>query len=513
MKLNARTFFATAVLAATIVFSACPAETTKETAVSSIPDEWKNLRIYQVMVSAFQDGDPSIGYEQAYGPWDQTTGGDLRGIINALPYIKSLGMNAIWMTPIFDSAGKNDEKLNSTGYYAYDYFNVDPHFGTKDDLTELVEKAHSRGIYVILDGVFGHWSQGGIKKSPSGNLPKRSHGQYKGCDYPESLAFFNEVAAYWIKNFNIDGWRLDQCYQVGLGEHANGDGDNCYTGGHNYWYEIRKTVEEAAASNGTLGYMVGEHWNGNAAIIQKGSVNPGSADGYGLRSCFDFPARYKIVQSLAKEEGTNTGTTSLDEAVSYCLSSASTKGYSHPDGGYIPNLFITNHDLFRFGNLVNRKFGDDNTTDRYFGLHRAAIAILAVYSGPITLYYGDEWGAYTAGYNKEGDLGAYNDNSSRTSGKVDNFTKNERSLVEYTSKLMNVRSQYPAMWKGNLVTEKSTSDYFIGKKVLKNERSVGFIINKSANTVKYNFKGTDLLTGQTTDGSCPPYSAEFVLLD
>ena len=110
MKLNARTFFATAVLAATIVFSACPAEITKKTAVSSIPDEWKNLRIYQVMVSAFQDGDPSIGYEQAYGPWDQTTGGDLRGIINALPYIKSLGMNAIWMTPIFDSAGKNDRQ-------------------------------------------------------------------------------------------------------------------------------------------------------------------------------------------------------------------------------------------------------------------------------------------------------------------------------------------------------------------------------------------------------------------
>lgn len=350
MKLNARTFFATAVLAATIVFSACPAEITKKTAVSSIPDEWKNLRIYQVMVSAFQDGDPSIGYEQAYGPWDQTTGGDLRGIINALPYIKSLGMNAIWMTPIFDSAGKNDEKLNSTGYFAYDYFNVDPHFGTKADLTELVEKAHSMGIAVILDGVFGHWSKDGIKKSPFGNLPKRSHGQYKGCDYPESLAFFKEVAAYWIKNFNIDGWRLDQCYQVGLGEYANGDGDNCYTGGHNYWYEIRKTVEEAAASNGTLGYMVGEHWNGNAVIIQKGSVNPGSADGYGLRSCFDFPARYKIVQSLAKEEGTNIGTTSLGEAVSYCLKSASAKGYSHPDGGYIPNLFITNHDLFRFGN-------------------------------------------------------------------------------------------------------------------------------------------------------------------
>ncbi|CAM4182981.1 hypothetical protein TRPE111910_06515 [Treponema peruense] len=78
---------------------------------------------------------------------------------------------------------------------------------------------------------------------------------------------------------------------------------------------------------------------------------------------------------------------------------------------------------------------------------------------------------------------------------------------------MNVRSNYPAMWKGDLVTEKSTSEYFIGKKVLKNERSVGFIINKSENYVEYSFKGTDLLTGQTTDSLCPPYSAEFVLLD
>lgn len=71
----------------------------------------------------------------------------------------------------------NDEKLNSTGYFAYDYFNVDPHFGTKSDLTELVEKAHSMGIAVILDGVFGHWSQGGIKESPFGNLPKRSRSE------------------------------------------------------------------------------------------------------------------------------------------------------------------------------------------------------------------------------------------------------------------------------------------------------------------------------------------------
>ncbi|EMH73887.1 alpha-amylase, putative, partial [Entamoeba histolytica HM-1:IMSS-B] len=123
---------------------------------------FNNLRIYQVMVSSFQDGDSSRGYCTGYGPSKHC--GDLRGIINSLQYIKDLGMNALWMTPIFNSNGGS--QLDSTGYFAYDYFNVDPKFGTNDELHELINKAHSLGLYVILDGVFGHHKSGNVAGSP-----------------------------------------------------------------------------------------------------------------------------------------------------------------------------------------------------------------------------------------------------------------------------------------------------------------------------------------------------------
>ena len=66
------------------------------------------LRIYQVMVESFVDGDPAHDYDAGYGPSHHR--GDLRGIIDSLDYISGLGMNAIWLTPIFDSAAGTPQK-------------------------------------------------------------------------------------------------------------------------------------------------------------------------------------------------------------------------------------------------------------------------------------------------------------------------------------------------------------------------------------------------------------------
>lgn len=104
----------------------------------------------------FVNGDDTINYDVGYGP--STHKGDLQGIINSLDYIKSLNVNALWLTPVFDScaATVTDKKLAATGYFACDYFNVDPKFGTNAKLKELVDAAHAKGLYVFLDGVFGH---------------------------------------------------------------------------------------------------------------------------------------------------------------------------------------------------------------------------------------------------------------------------------------------------------------------------------------------------------------------
>ena len=465
---------------------------------NTLSGSWNELRMYQVMVSSFQDGNSSVGYGTGYGPGPHN--GDLRGIINSLDYIKSLGMNAVWMTPIFNSNGGSE--LDSTGYYTYDYFNVDPKFGTNDDLKELVTKAHEKGMYVILDGVFGHWGEN-VAASPTGKTPARSNGMYNACNYPASLDFFKEVATYWIDKYDIDGWRLDQCYQVGLGENGKGDGDNCYSGGRNYWYDIRTAVETLVSSRkaagkkwGTLGYMVGEHWKGDAATIQKGTVNPGSAPGYGLKSCFDFPSRYKIVQALAVEESKEVKGTSMTN-LDYLYKNSTDKGYTHPDG-YWPNLFITNHDLVRFGNLVNWRFGENRSSANYWKRHKLAIGLLAPYTGPITMYYGDEYGMMTDGYSN-GMNGWYNDNIARDAGKISGFSSNEQDLVNYTKALMKARSENEAMWNGTHTTLASEETFYAGKKT-KGTNTVVFLLNggSSAITFTVGAAGTDLVTGAAT---------------
>ena len=146
--------------------------------------------------------------------------GNLRGIINSLDYIKDLGMNAIWMTPIFDSTnGTGGEKLQATGYFCTNYFKIDPKFGTEDEFDELVRKAHEKGIYVILDGVFGH--HGGVNQaSPGGNwistqnnTPNVRGSESGNIQFPGSLEYFKEVVRYWM-NRGVDGWRLTSAIRL-----------------------------------------------------------------------------------------------------------------------------------------------------------------------------------------------------------------------------------------------------------------------------------------------------------
>ena len=76
-------------------------------------------------------------------------GGDLRGVIEKLSYLKELGVNLIYLTPVFKST--TNHKYNTK-----DYFDIDPQFGTINEARELVEKAHNNGIKIIFDAVFNH---------------------------------------------------------------------------------------------------------------------------------------------------------------------------------------------------------------------------------------------------------------------------------------------------------------------------------------------------------------------
>lgn len=490
-------------------------------AASKLVTNPNELRIYQVMVASFQDGDSSIGYTDMWGPSGALKGGDLQGIINAIPYIKGLGCNALWMTPIFTSNGTADYKLNATGYFAGNYFEIDPNFGTIDTFKELVKQCHENGIAVILDGVFGHTSaaKGGyVVTSPNGKTPTGSD----PVNYTDTntQAFFKEVAEYWIKNYKIDGWRLDQCYQVSLGENATGS-DKCNTGGHNYWYDIRKVVEQAAASNGTkgtdwgtLGYMVGEHWRGDATLIQNGSVVSGTAAGYGLNSCFDFPAYYQLVQGFACEYGQSSKTTdNITTGLSYLYKTYTEKGYSckEDDGTYetyYPNCMLTNHDLYRIGDVIKGKWGCGYDSDEYIGRNKVILAAQCAYSGPITIYYGDEIGDHSV------DLSGWgSDNVARSSGKITGFNSREQAIHDWTQKCLAARADHEALWNGTNTQITGQSDFYVAKKVGGGETIyIAFNYNKSSSKT-FSASGTDLLSGKTYNGTVtvPALSAVYVL--
>lgn len=510
--------------------------TTKEP--SKLVTNPNELRIYQVMVASFQDGDPFIGYSQMWGPDNALKGGDLQGIINALDYIENLGCNALWMTPIFQS-NTGEEKLKATGYFANDYFNVDNHFGTNEKFAELVGACHEKGIAVILDGVFGHNAGYQLVASPNRNgilNPGITPSTSNPVDYSgnsNSLKYYSDVARYWITEYKIDGWRFDQCYQVGLGDKDNNSGKfpvNTGAGGHNYWYDIRKVIEEAAASNGTkgvdwgtLGYMVGEHWHGDQTVIQMGSVNAGytsssygdmskAADGYGLNSCFDFPAYYQVVQGFAQEWGGIT-TGNITTGLSYLYKTYSEKGYSCKDDDgtydvYYPNFMLSNHDLYRIGDLIKKKFSCEYDSEEYTKRNKVLLAAQCAYSGPITIYYGDEIGDHSV------DLSGWGgDNVARSSGKITGFNSREQAIHDWTQKCLAARADHEALWNGTNTQITGQRDFYVAKKQGGGETIyIAFNYNSSSSKT-FSASGTDLISGQTYSGTVtvPALSAVYVL--
>ncbi|MEX0910033.1 MAG: alpha-amylase family glycosyl hydrolase [Candidatus Paceibacterota bacterium] len=129
--------------------------------VFASPHEWRDQFIYFLLVDRFNDGKRRPLYnknsaEKNRDPSGGETfqGGTIAGITKRLPYIKNLGATAVWISPVL----KNRLEDNN-GYHAYgiqDFLDIDPRFGTKEDLKKLVSEAHRHGLYVILDIIINH---------------------------------------------------------------------------------------------------------------------------------------------------------------------------------------------------------------------------------------------------------------------------------------------------------------------------------------------------------------------
>jgi cyclomaltodextrinase / maltogenic alpha-amylase / neopullulanase len=248
------------------------------------PDWVKDAVFYQIFPDRFAKS-ARVPKPSNLETWDSPPtifgykGGDLLGVAEKLDYLQDLGVMAVYFTPIFTSAANHR-------YHTMDYYSVDPILGGNTALRELLDKAHKRGIRVVLDGVFNHASRGfyqfnhalengaaspyldwfhfDMKRLQAGR-PLNAYPDHAGSAHRSSLealgykawwdlpalpklntstpavrAFIMDVARYWIR-FGIDGWRLDVPGEI--------DDDS-------FWQEFRSVVK---AENPDA-YIVGEIW-------------------------------------------------------------------------------------------------------------------------------------------------------------------------------------------------------------------------------------------------------------
>lgn len=206
--------------------------------------------VYQVFVDRFNPGKGK--------KWLQTTdltkpfGGTLRGVIEKLDYIKDLGFNTIWLSPIFASPSHH-------GYDISDYLRVEPRFGTEADLRELLDLAHAKGLRVLLDFVANHCSNQHERFQAALAGDKDAISWFKWKNFPEYESFYDvpempcfnlepgsparahllEVARYWLQ-FGADGYRLD---------FANGPA-------REFWVEFQQACQEVNPDCWTFGEIV-----------------------------------------------------------------------------------------------------------------------------------------------------------------------------------------------------------------------------------------------------------------
>ena len=202
-----------------------------EKEVHQAPSWVKETVWCQLFVERFSNGDPSNDPQNVKN-WDDMPvtshsfyGGDLRGIINNLTMLRSMGFTGLYLTPIFESP--SNHKYNTT-----DYFKIDPNFGTAEDLKELVTKAHDLEMKIMLDAVFNHsgdtWAPflDVIEKKQESNyvdwfyfnsFEPLSYQTFANTKRMPKLNTSNEslqeyllsILEYYLKEFKIDGWRFD----------------------------------------------------------------------------------------------------------------------------------------------------------------------------------------------------------------------------------------------------------------------------------------------------------------
>lgn len=377
----------------------------------TVPEWVKTACCYQIFPERFAVGDSDKDFSYVNTRWGVKPtpksfyGGDLIGIREHLDYLVDLGVNVLYMTPVFCSPTNHKYEIT-------DYETVDPAFGGNEALKSLIEDAHKLGIRVMLDGVFNHCScrhpffldaQKKGKKSPyydwffwkeDGSyltfggvkaMPKLNTGN------PEVIRYFSDVAVMWMHDYGADSWRLDVSDEIS--------------------HKFLRAFRDAVMAQNPEAIIIGEDWH-RAARYLNGDEYDGIMN-YGVtKACLDLLAFHTIDSRLFRDRLVRLYHT-----------------YSIAANQKMLNL-LDSHDTDRF---LTRVKGDA-------GRFRTAAAIMFFYPGIPCVYYGDEIGME----------GGYDPDCRRTfEWNEENWDKDTRNLIKQLMKL----KKEPALSDGDFGVE------------------------------------------------------------
>ena len=359
--------------------------------------------IYLIVPDRFANGDPSNDstpdtVEKAQRESSMGRhGGDLQGIIDHLNYIADLGATALWSTPLL---GDDAPRGSYHGYACSDYYHIDPRYGSNELYREMVEKAHEKGIKVILDVVTNHsstshwwmkdmpfkdwvhvkdpyvntnhtFSLGMDPNAARSDIEIMEEGWFvrgmpdMNLDNPFMLKYFRQWAIWWIEYSGLDGFRVDT-----------------------YFYNEKVPMSHwcKAVTDEYPGFnIVGECWNTNPDMIaywQAGNPNHDGFDSH-LPSIMDFPLQGAISAALSapipgqeSPQPQGRGRRGADIGAVY---NALSHDFIYHDLSHML-IFLSNHDIARIGDTFGHK--PENM--------KIALTLLATLRGIPQLFYGDE---------------------------------------------------------------------------------------------------------------------------
>lgn len=362
--------------------------------------EWlKDAIIYQIMVDRFSTSNSQLDKSLAGKTSNEWMGGNLKGIIKHFTHIKKLGVNTIYLSPIYQTSSYH-------GYHVIDFFKIDPHFGKETDLEKLVKLCHKNGMRLILDFVPNHMSHTHpifidaqtdrkskyrkwfvFKKWPDEylcfldvkELPKIN------VDEKEARRYVISAAKHWLEKFDIDGYRLDHAIGPSL----------------NFLRELSKEVKNLKKDFvliGEAGEAVGTYWKETfkkelietlwiikSLSMQEKERVENIMDKWDLDSCVEFN------DILMKK---------LEEVLDACIDfSFRDLAWMFADGKINLEEFWNKLEKHRknFGKSYLISFLSNHDCGRFlplFGKEKTILlsSIQFLLEGPILVYYGEEIG-------------------------------------------------------------------------------------------------------------------------